>query len=37
MTSVEHVKVNGTELAYVEQGRGPAVVLALGGVGDYRA
>jgi pimeloyl-ACP methyl ester carboxylesterase len=34
---VKRVKVNGTELAYVEQGRGPAIVLVLGGVGDYRA
>jgi hypothetical protein len=28
---VKRVKVNGTELAYVEQGRGPAIVLGSGG------
>jgi pimeloyl-ACP methyl ester carboxylesterase len=37
MTPVKQVWVNGTELAYVEQGQGQAVVLVLGMVGDYRA
>jgi hypothetical protein len=33
---VKQVRVNGTELAYVEWGQGQPVVLVLGGVGDYR-
>lgn len=36
MDPIKQVNVNGTELAYVEQGQGQAVVLVLGGVGDYR-
>ena len=37
MSSVQRIRVNGADLAYVEQGQGPVVVLALGVVGDYRA
>jgi pimeloyl-ACP methyl ester carboxylesterase len=33
---VKRMQVNGTDIAYVEQGTGPPVVLVLGGVGDYR-
>jgi non-heme chloroperoxidase len=33
---IKRVAVNGTELAYVQQGQGPPVVLVLGAVGDYR-
>jgi pimeloyl-ACP methyl ester carboxylesterase len=33
---VEHMAVNGTELAYVETGRGAPVVLVHGGLQDYR-
>lgn len=33
---VQHLVVNGTELAYVEAGRGVPVVLVHGGLQDYR-
>ena len=33
---IKRVAVNGTELAYVEQGQGSPVILVLGAVGDYR-
>jgi len=32
----ETTTINGTELAYIEQGRGQPVVLVHGGFGDYR-
>jgi pimeloyl-ACP methyl ester carboxylesterase len=31
------VRVNGASLHYLEQGRGPAVILVHGGMEDYRA
>lgn len=33
----ETATINGTDLAYIEHGRGQPVVLVHGGVGDYRA
>ena len=33
---LRRVPVNGTELHYVEQGDGPAIVLVHGGLGDWR-
>jgi len=35
-TMAETVKINGTELAYLEHGQGQPVVFVHGGVGDYR-
>ncbi len=34
---LKSVRVNGVELHYLDQGRGPAVVLVHGGMEDYRA
>ena len=36
-TVVQTATINGTELAFVEQGRGQPVIFVHGGVGDYRA
>jgi uncharacterized membrane protein len=37
--SVQPVKieVNGVELHYIEKGRGEALILLHGGIGDYRS
>jgi pimeloyl-ACP methyl ester carboxylesterase len=34
--AVKHMSVNGTSLAYVEQGQGPPVVFVHGAIADYR-
>jgi non-heme chloroperoxidase len=36
-TVSETARINGTDLAYIEEGSGPPVVFVHGGVGDYRA
>src|ERR671918_26899 len=35
-TMAQTARVNGTDLAYIEQGAGQPVVLVHGGIGDYR-
>lgn len=35
-TMTDTVAINGTDLAYIEQGRGEPVVFVHGGMGDYR-
>ena len=35
-TSLKKVRVNGTELHYIEQGKGVAVIFVHGGLDDYR-
>ena len=35
-TSLKKVRVNGTELHYIEQGKGVAVIFVHGGLEDYR-
>jgi pimeloyl-ACP methyl ester carboxylesterase len=36
-TMSETARINGTDLAYIEEGSGQPVVFVHGGVGDYRA
>ena len=37
LTPAKQVKINGTELTYVEQGGGPSVILVHGALGDLRS